>query len=71
VFSVEATGSITSYQWLRCDPGKAEFQPILGATGPKYVFVPERWDSRCEFACAVTNEAGTTRSNAATFRFVL
>ena len=71
VFTIEATGGITSYQWFKREPGKTEFQPILGATGPKYVFCPEHWNSRCAYVCDVTNSAGTTRSNAATFRFVL
>jgi len=71
IVAVAATGGVTGYQWFRREPGQKEFEPIPGAINPKYVFSPERWNSRCEYCCDVTNDAGTTRSDAATFRFVI
>jgi parallel beta-helix repeat protein len=64
-FTVVATGRGLSYQWQRSDDGGATWADIAGATSAGYTFSTMLADDGAQFACIVTNYAGSVTSDAA------
>lgn len=67
MFTVAASGTNLSYQWQVIQDGTTHtWVPISGATGTTYSISATSALNGKKYRCAVTNEAGTVYSNAAT-----
>ena len=66
-FAVVASGGGLTYQWESQGPGASSFSPIAGATSNSYTTSAIALaGTGTQFKCVVTNNLGSTPSNAAT-----